>query len=282
MCLYPITLNVKRKGSEVREPVTVSCGKCLECLSKYSTEWAFRIYLESQQYDECIFLTLTYNSENLPENGTLCRRDVQLFIKRLRSAISPKKIRFFYCGEYGSKRKRPHYHIIIFNFSPSDKKFFKRVDGIDYYNSDFISDLWSYYKDVVEDGKKVRKKFSKGFILFSDVTLDSAKYSAKYMQKLQKVPKGCDRPFIGMSNRPGIGYYSIDLKYLDSDSIYINGKRIQVPRYFLKVLERAGFDFTDFHNARIARGELFGNNLEERRKKAQEFLKSSKILLTKS
>ncbi|WP_209313267.1 MULTISPECIES: hypothetical protein [Enterobacterales] len=49
------------------------------------------------------WLTLTYADEHLPwtEYGfpTLDRRDVTLFLKRLRKAIAPLKIRYFGCGE---------------------------------------------------------------------------------------------------------------------------------------------------------------------------------------
>lgn len=277
MCLYPITMVVKRKVTGKHELVTFSCGKCLECVTKNSTEWAFRLYLEARSHKEVCFVTLTYNEDNLPLNGNLDRREVQLFIKKLRKAISPVKIRIFYSGEYGSKKDRCHFHIIVFGFIPKDLVFFFKRDGHNVYKSDFISSLWSNRFFDKEKNKYVNK--SKGFITVEDLTLDSAKYCAKYMQKLKKPPKGNNKPFIGMSNRPGIGYYAIDLKYLDTDCIWINGKSIQIPRYFLKVLERAGLDLTEFHNKRLAKAELYGNNLEARRKKAQEFLKSSKIFL---
>lgn len=260
MCLYPREIMVKRKGNDYKELVTVACGKCLECLSKYSTEWSFRIYLEAQLHKEVSFITLTYDNEHLPENGSLVRRDIQLFIKRLRKYVQPAKFRIFYCGEYGSKGGRPHFHLITFGYTPSDKVFFFNSDGHPVYKSAEVSEIWK-----------------NGFVSVEDVTLDSAKYASKYMQKLQKIPAGHIKPFTGMSNRPGIGYYALDLTWLDSDSIWINGKRINIPRYYLKVLEGAGFDFTDFHNKRIEKGELCSQNLEQRRKKAKVFLKSSKI-----
>lgn len=262
MCLYPVTRYVKRKSTGKYELVTHSCGKCLECITKNSTEWAFRLYLESKCHKSTSMITLTYNNDNLPNNGNLDRREVQLFIKKLRKAISPIKIRIFYSGEYGSKKERCHFHIIVFGWKPNDLVFFFRRDDHDVFLSDFVSKLWQ-----------------KGFITVEDLTYNSAKYCGKYMQKLVDVPKGNTKPFIGMSNRPGIGYYAIDLKMLDSDKVYCEGKSIQVPRYFLKVLERAGFDFTELHNARLSRADFYGDNLSERRKKAQEFLKKNGIKL---
>lgn len=64
------------------------------------------------------FLTLTYEVEPLTPNGhgTLKKSDVQKFLKRLRKRNnSSRTIRYYCCGEYGSRFKRPHYHLIIFN-----------------------------------------------------------------------------------------------------------------------------------------------------------------------
>jgi hypothetical protein len=44
----------------------------------------------------------------------------------LRKKISPLKIRFFHCGEYGDKTRRPHYHALIFGYGFPDKKLFKK------------------------------------------------------------------------------------------------------------------------------------------------------------
>lgn len=44
----------------------------------------------------------------------LYKRDLQLFIKRLRKAYEKTEtIRFFACGEYGPVHFRPHYHILL-------------------------------------------------------------------------------------------------------------------------------------------------------------------------
>ena len=59
------------------------------------------------------YITLTYNDDHLPANGSLQPRDLQLFWKRLRKARTPG-IRYYACGEYGDQTARPHYHAIIF------------------------------------------------------------------------------------------------------------------------------------------------------------------------
>lgn len=213
MCLTPTY--VAKQGF-------VSCGHCLECLMKRSTEWSYRIMLESRLYSENCFITLTYNEDNLPQGASLKRMDLQKFIKRLRKAIAPTKIRYFYCGEYGSKGNRPHYHIIVFGWQPKDMWFWC-VDNkkTKLFRSSTIEKLWSF-----------------GFSSVGDLNIDSAKYCAKYMQKALLDNDERERSFVGMSTRPGIAYSCINAKMLETGKIYYNGKYIKLPRYFLKVLEK--------------------------------------------
>ena len=69
------------------------------------------------------FVTLTYDNNHVPisEHGfpTLCKRDFQLFMKRLRFNTGVK-IKYYVAGEYGSTNHRPHYHAVIFG-APNDK-----------------------------------------------------------------------------------------------------------------------------------------------------------------
>lgn len=41
---------------------------------------------------------------------------VQRFLKRLRKAIYPRKVRYFLVGEYGEEKQRPHYHLALFGY----------------------------------------------------------------------------------------------------------------------------------------------------------------------
>lgn len=199
----------------------VPCGQCFECKQKQSREWAFRILLESKLYEKNCFVTLTYENENLPEDCGVHRRAVQLFMKRLRKSLEPHKIRYFYCGEYGKKFGRPHYHCIIFDYFPDDAYFFKRdSSGTDLFRSPSLEKLWPY-----------------GFSSVGLITFDSAYYCAKYMQKTPPPELEVDKPFTGMSNRPGIGKASLKESWLQSDKMYVDGKYMKLPRYFLKILE---------------------------------------------
>lgn len=78
--------------------------------------------IEAQQHPYSTFLTLTYKPEALPVGGTLQKKHLQLFLKRLRAEVEPRLIRYYAVGEYGSRTWRPHYHIILFNISPTEEK----------------------------------------------------------------------------------------------------------------------------------------------------------------
>lgn len=98
----------------------VKCGKCALCRSSKQAELVSRAQMESALYDmPPYFFTLTYDSKHLPADGELSTRDVQLFFKRLRRNWDKKgvkhNIRYLVAGEYGSKRGRPHYHLLMWN-----------------------------------------------------------------------------------------------------------------------------------------------------------------------
>lgn len=117
----------------------IPCGKCIGCRLDYSRQWATRCMLESKDYQQNWFITLTYDEENKPLmmwgvdedgliyepqedwNGTLNPKDLTKFIKDLRRYwkyhFNEDNIRFYACGEYGGQTKRPHYHAIIFNLN---------------------------------------------------------------------------------------------------------------------------------------------------------------------
>lgn len=100
------------------------CGKCIACRLNRQREKKIRLMHEAQQYHgKVVFLTLTYNDENLPLGSTLVKRDLQLFLKRFRRKLEPRQIKFFACGEYGDTTERPHYHMILFNVALDDPVF---------------------------------------------------------------------------------------------------------------------------------------------------------------
>ena len=114
------------------------CGQCLACRINRRRVWTHRMMLESYKHDASVFITLTYRDEDLPISlsgkPTLCVRDVQLFIKRLRFMFSKRfgslgRFRYYICGEYGPQTARPHYHGILFGVSEEYADWIKQAWG---------------------------------------------------------------------------------------------------------------------------------------------------------
>jgi len=118
--------------------VNVPCGKCLACIERRKTEWCFRMEEEARFAKSKYFVTLTYRQDKVPYdkygNKILVQKDLTNFMKRLRhhhckvynmdmykhGITRNDKIKMFACGEYGSERGRPHFHLIIFNGCEKD------------------------------------------------------------------------------------------------------------------------------------------------------------------
>lgn len=98
------------------------CGKCPVCMQKRANEWSLRISLEARDYEHLAFVTLTYSPEKLPADYCLVPSHISSFMKRLRTYAQrlgfDGSIRFYGVGEYGEKRGRPHYHLVIFGLPP--------------------------------------------------------------------------------------------------------------------------------------------------------------------
>lgn len=77
--------------------------------------------LENLKWSEASFVTLTYAPENLclvtGGIGTLVPKDSQDWLKRLRLAISPARVRYYLVGEYGEENGGPHYHVALFGYA---------------------------------------------------------------------------------------------------------------------------------------------------------------------
>lgn len=230
-----ITFNPKSARNSQNFGLHLPCGRCMGCRLEKSKQWAVRCDKEAQLHEENCFLTLTYSNEHLPVDYSVHPRVMQLFMKKLRKEIFPKKVRFYLGAEYGDQNLRPHYHVILFGHDFHDKIFYERTTrGDTLYVSRTLSKLWPY-----------------GLSTIGAVTFESAGYTARYSTKKITGQQASDhylrvhplhgficrvRPeFSLMSRRPGIGQgYAI--KYQDeiyrSDSVIVRGKELKPPRFF--------------------------------------------------
>lgn len=144
----------------------IPCGKCVGCKLEYARQYAVRCYHEAKMHEANSFITLTYRPEEQPEDRSVSKREIQLFLKRLRKILG-KEIRYFATGEYGEKGWKPHYHLIIFGYDFPDKVL-KTVSakGNDLYISQTLGKAWT-----------------KGFHSIGTVTMETASYVARYCMK---------------------------------------------------------------------------------------------------
>lgn len=157
---------VFKRSSRAGAEMEVACGQCIGCRIDKSKEWAARCVHESQMHQDNSFVTLTYDDENLPHDGSLNKRHFQLFMKRLRKHFNETQIRFFHCGEYGDKLGRPHYHACLFGIDFSD-----RVPH------SVSNDVVTYYSPTLE------KIWGKGFATCGELNYQTAAYTARYIMK---------------------------------------------------------------------------------------------------
>jgi len=196
------------------------CGTCLACSLSYSLGWSVRCCHEASLYEYNSFVTLTYNDYFNERNGFgLNYRDVVLFLKRLRKALHKTfndfafdtdlrhNLRFFMCGEYGSKTYRPHFHLLFFNLDFYDKKLHSIRNGIKNFVSDTLSSFWT---DPLTGE-------SYGHAVLGQLTVASAAYVARYSAKKfyerqdflmfnHNTGEFLPREKTNMSRRPGTAY----------------------------------------------------------------------------
>jgi hypothetical protein len=260
---------IEKYGTTSYDQIELKCGKCKGCRLDRSRDWAIRLMHEKHIFPEAIFVTFTYDDEHLPPNGTLVDKDFRLFMKRLRkkyqgvkSVVMPNgktqnPIRYFMSGEYGTKRGRPHYHAIIFNYRPFDEVPCKQTPlnplGDAFYTSSQLTKTWG-----------------NGYVNYSEVTQESCNYVAQYIMKKVTGEMAEDHykryvepytdhetgeildyiklkpEFSAMTTQPGIGYFFYkkypEMLHPDIDRTTVKSKKgikeVAVPRYYLKQLQK--------------------------------------------
>lgn len=219
------TINWSQKNYRTGEQVfQIPCSRCISCRLEYAREWAVRCVLEATQYENNCFVTLTYDDEHIGDNR-LNYRDFQLFMKKLRKTQN-EPISYMVTGEYGDRRKRAHWHAIIFNWRPRDAE--KK------YISELNCQVW--------ESETLTKIWGNGIAEFGDVTFQSAAYVARY--SLKKLTHGKDhdqwKPIHKKSSHHAIGkkYFLENYKHIiDRGAVVLpDGSTAPIPRYFQRWL----------------------------------------------
>lgn len=239
-CINPITIVNKKfkeegnKNIDEREStkkyIEVPCGKCINCRNTKSTEWGMRIQHEADNYNivnEITITTLTYNKDNLDYRYSLKKKDVQDFMKRLRvnreRAGYKNKIKYFIAGEYGTRKKRPHYHALLYGVNPLDEK-----------EKELINKSWGkgyVYPEMIKQGNSaamyVAKYINKGDNM--ELYHDKKEYE-KYMNK--------EAQFKICSSGLGKNYVKENRNNLKENLFIPNGKnKKSIPKQYIKWLK---------------------------------------------
>lgn len=220
-CVKPLLIPKSR--------ILAPCGQCPACRTSRATSWSARLAHEMAYHDTACFVTFTIDDEHMPENGSLEKRRLQLYFKRLRKSLGDRKIKYYACGEYGVQTYRAHYHAIIFGLGTSDDD--KRL----------IEDAWH------EDGKPI------GHIKIGLCEMRSIHYVAGYVRKKIEGIKdyeyrrlGFEPPFTLQSQGLGLQYALDHAEQLKtSKTIHLNGLLVPIPRYYC---DKLGIDPVELRN----------------------------------
>nr|WAE43808.1 MAG: replication initiator protein [Microviridae sp.] len=224
-CLFPIY-----KGD-----LTFPCGRCPQCLMRNTNSWSFRILQEIRDANYVMWIRLSYDDLHLPRSplgfATLSKPDIQNFCKRWRknsikylkdNHLEVRPMKYYLCGEYGSKFKRPHYHVIAINFVEN-----------------------ALYKSWLDDDKRPI-----GEIYIDPRPLNGAAigYTVGYMKKQRGHRFGNkddrQKEFAHMSKKMGLQYLTPEIiayHMNDLSRSYVTlpgGVRSALPRYYAEKLFR--------------------------------------------
>jgi len=155
------------------------CGQCLPCRINRRRLWSWRMFYESQLHEANSFVTLTYSEEHVPTSGSLVPADLTNFFKRLRSSISPQRVRYFAVGEYGDNTQRPHYHCCLFGLGPD--------------SAEVIDSSWGLGFSFTAEFNQLTAQYCAGYVVKKMTASHDARLDGRYPE------------FARMSRRPGIG-----------------------------------------------------------------------------
>ena len=163
----------------------------------------------------------------------LLYEDIQKFLKRLRKAYRGK-LRYFVAGEYGEQTARPHYHMILYGWEPTDLKHLYKIQHNGYFTSEWLANLWGMGQIQIAQAVPETYRYVAGYVTKKMYEIDGKKANQYY-------ELGQTKPFACMSLKPGLGdqYYQ-EHKQEIWERGYIqctNGKRAQIPRYYEKMME---------------------------------------------
>lgn len=214
------------------------CRQCIGCRLEKSRQWATRLMHESSLHAKSCFLTLTYDDDHIPKDGSLNRSHLSTFFKDLRARCDyygKGKVKYFACGEYGEKFSRPHYHAAL--FGPFDCASF---------DSERHEEEPSRSGDRQFSHADLTACWPHGLHRFSELSFESAAYVARYCLKkvsgAQQASHYGDRVPEFQTSSNGLGKGHVERWLSDvypADHVVIPGRgAFMPPPYYDRVLEK--------------------------------------------
>ncbi len=224
MCLSPIYIENPNYGYKhlgllrnIKDTyLGVPCGHCRQCVSMKQSFYEQRIEMDSLNRD-LYFMTLTYQNSALryvnyqgTDIAIADYTDFQKLIKRFRRTFEDRPelsdIRYLCVNEYGSKRYRPHFHVLFSLPKMPDKFNLLRRDELlyDWFKNNWKRNNGTSLKPNWENlYRYVRKRGPKGYTCtfdlhriietpdkpFSAVGYYVTKYCLKYDERTTKLTR---------------------------------------------------------------------------------------------
>lgn len=275
-------------------PIKVPCRQCLGCRLAHARDWATRSVVESRYHSESCFLTLTYRDDALPAYGSVHPWHIGQFVKRVRDIgrvrvngklTSTLKVRYLASSEYGPRTNRPHYHMLLWGYCPSDLRLYKRGKdpSQNLYVSRTLNRLWGHGRVIVGSRVNVQtagyvarytlKKANEGksafFYTDREKLKDNKRFTRYYVNKKTELPALCEYLRCSKGSRKsGIG--GIGYRYFDDrcGKVYVQGGiRLSdrpaylrpIPKYFDYLMKKRYPDgWIDIAMARVKKMQSSG------------------------
>jgi hypothetical protein len=275
---------VEAKGLD-NSQLEIPCNGCIGCRIDRSRQWTLRLMHESKLHELKCFLTLTYDDLHLPPNGSLVKKHVQDFLKRLRKRHAKEnagaKLRYYLCGEYGDLSDRPHYHIILFGAHFADQRpHSKGSQGDQLFTSKSLDKIWSYGACYIGSVTEQSCGYVSRYIM-KKITGDRAENHYRRVDPTTGEIYDLLPEYNDMSRRPGIGLDFFKKHHKDfypRDTAVMQGKQFPVPKYYDRQLEKTNPDLLlDLKELRAERAEKFKADSTPARLRVREEIKRSKL-----
>lgn len=285
MCLYPLIIknkkylpNKKNKGvppdakDQRVKYVPVKCGKCIECRKAISREWQIRLQEEIKTNKEAIFVTLTFNEEELcklkkeisTQNGQnstsnaenqIATTATRRFLERYRKKYK-RSLKHWLISELGHQNtERIHLHGIIFKaLSKEQLKTYWKYGNVwigEYVNAKTVNYIIKYVTKIDNDHPNFQGK-----ILCSPGIGKNYEKTFNAKQNKYKTGKTIENYKLNNGSKVALPIYyrnkiyseeereNLWIEKLDKQIRYVMGQKINIKTYhgkklYDKLLEQA-------------------------------------------